>query len=232
MDIAVIGLGRFGRTCAIELMENGANVLGIDISEELVNDVKDKLTKTYIMDSTNKQNLIEIGIEDMDFVVVAIGENEHSSIFTTLLLKQLGVSRIITRSTSEEHSEILRLIGVEEIIMPEVQSAKRTAQKLIGGNINNYFDLSDEQTIAELPATEVIAGQSIQKLDIRKNFNISIIGIRQQVPKVGEKGENKYEEKITHIVHPDYTIKLNDRLVIVGHKKDVNNFIKYTKEGK
>ncbi len=232
MDIAVIGLGRFGKNCAIELMKHGSNVLGIDKSEELVNQIKDKITKAYIMNSTNEDNLREIGIDDMDFVVVAIGENEQSSIFTTLLLKKIGVSRIIARATSEAHAEILNLIGVEEIILPEVQTANKLARKLSGGNINDYFELSEDQMIAELPATEAIADKTILDLSIRKKFGVNIIGIRQQIPFVNEEGENKITEKVTHIINPDYKINLTDRLIVVGYKKDIDRFIKYTKEGK
>lgn len=232
MDIAVIGLGRFGENCALELMRYGANVLGIDNSEILVNRIKDKITKAYVMDSRNEDNLREIGIEDMDFVVVAIGENEQSSIFTTLLLKKIGVTRIVARATSEEHTQILKLIGVEEIIMPEVETAKKTARKLTGGNINEYFELSEDQMIAELPATEIIANKTINALGIRKNFGLNIIGIRQKIPEVTNKGENIFRENVTHIIHPDYIINLSDRLLVVGYKKDVENFIIYTKEGK
>jgi trk system potassium uptake protein len=232
MDIAVIGLGRFGRNCALELMKYGTNVLGIDKSEDLVNQIKDKITKAYIMNSTNEDNLRELGIDDMDFVVVAIGENEQSSIFTTLLLKKIGVPRIIARATSEAHAEILELIGVEELILPEVQTAKKLARKLSGGNINEYFELSEDQMIAELPATEALADKTILELGIRKNFGLNIIGIRQKVPIVSEQGENKMTEKVTHIINPDYKVNLTDRLIVVGYKKDIDRFIKFTKEGK
>ncbi len=232
MDIAVIGLGRFGRTCAIELMKNGANVLGIDRSETLVNQIKDKITKAYIIDGKNEDNLRQVGIEDMDFVVVAIGEDEQSSIFTTLLLKKIGVNRIIARATSADHAEILKLIGVEELIMPEVETAKKLARKLTGGNINDYFELSEEQMIAELPATEKIAQKTIQDLDVRKNFELNIVGLRQQILSVDEDGENKITETVTHIINPGYIVKLTDRLIVVGYKKQISRFIKFTKEGK
>jgi len=213
-------------------MEYGANVLGIDTSEKLVNMIKDKVTKACIMDSRNEDNLREIGIEDMDFVVIAIGEDEQSSIFTTLLLKKIGVSRIIARATSEEHAEILRLIGVEEVIMPEVETAKKVARKITGGNINDYFELSEDQMIAELPATEVLAGRTVLETGIRKNFGLNIIGLRQQMPYVTKSGENKFKDYVTLVINPDYLINLTDRLIVVGYKKDVERFIKYTKEGK
>jgi trk system potassium uptake protein TrkA len=184
------------------------------------------------MDSRNEDNLREIGIEDMDFVVIAIGEDEQSSIFTTLLLKKIGVSRIIARATSEEHAEILRLIGVEEVIMPEVETAKKVARKITGGNINDYFELSEDQMIAELPATEVLAGRTVLETGIRKNFGLNIIGLRQQMPYVTKSGENKFKDYVTLVINPDYLINLTDRLIVVGYKKDVERFIKYTKEGK
>ena len=232
MDIAVIGLGRFGSNCALELMKYGSNVLGIDTSETLVNKIKDKITKTYIMDSRHENNLREIGIEDMDFVVIAIGENEQSSIFTALLLKKMGVTRIIARATSEEHAQILNLIGVEDVIMPEVETAKKVARKLTGGNINEYFELSENQMIAELPATETISGKTVIEIDIRKNFELNIIGVRQQIPVVSKTGDSHFEDNVTHIIKPDYVINLTDSLIVVGYKKDVEKFIKYTKEGK
>lgn len=231
MDIAVIGLGRFGRNCAIELMKHGSNVLGIDSSKNLVNMIKDKITKAYIMDSRNEDSLRQIGINDMDFVVVAIGEDEQSSIFTALLLKKLGVNRIIARATSEEHAEILNLIGVEEVIMPEVETAKKIARRLTGGNINDYFELSEDQMIAELPATESIAGRTIVDIAIRRNFGLNIVGLRQKIPTINKEGESTFKESVTHIINPEYKINITDRLIVVGYKKDVDNFIKYTKEG-
>jgi len=131
MKFCVIGVGRFGYQVAVTLADNGMEVLAVDSNESIIASIRDKVTQAICMQVTDEENLRTIGIMDMDAVIVAMGENLAQSILVTALLKQhLKLPRVITRSVSDIHQEILRLIGADQVILPEQDMATRLADTL------------------------------------------------------------------------------------------------------
>ena len=96
---AVIGLGRFGISVARRLHEAGQEVLGIDVNEERVEDAELYVTHAVVADSTDEKALTSIGIRNFDCVIVAIGNDMQSSILTVMILKDLGVKKVIAKGT-------------------------------------------------------------------------------------------------------------------------------------
>ena len=122
-EFAVIGLGRFGRNVALTLEQNGHQVLGIDENEELVQELAPYLTQAVILDSTSMEALKAVDIMSFDTVVVAIGTDFEANILTTVLLKELGVNRVICKAPTLQQEKILQRLGADEVVMPERESA-------------------------------------------------------------------------------------------------------------
>ncbi|CUS90870.1 trk system potassium uptake protein TrkA [Candidatus Kryptonium thompsonii] len=151
---AVIGLGTFGKSLAMELAESDAEVLAIDISEERINEISHPNITAVKFDSTDIKELERFGIKDTDAVIVTIGENFEALLLTCVLLKELGVKRIIARANEEIHKKILKSIGIreEDIITPEEEVAKRLSKLLLSEGFIEFFEITKDYEIAWIKA--------------------------------------------------------------------------------
>jgi trk system potassium uptake protein TrkA len=210
-QFAVIGLGRFGSSVAKELEELGHEVLGIDKNEDVVLQMSEHLTHTVVADTNDEEMLRSIGIRDFDCVVVAIGDDIQASILTTLLLKELGVRKVVAKALSALHGKVLDKLGVDRIIYPERDMGARVANQLVSPNLLDYIELSEEYTIVELKATRKISGLSLKELDTRARFGCSIVAI------------NKKDEVIIAPTAEDI-VKEGNVMVVIGTNQEIDNF--------
>jgi trk system potassium uptake protein TrkA len=217
----IIGLGTFGACIAKELTRLGGQVLAIDKDEEIVNEVSQFVTQAVIADATEEKTLRELAITDCDTVIVAIGESMETSIMITLLLKDLGVRNIIVKSVSDIHSRIISKIGVDRIVFPEQEYAKKTAEKLISPNILDEIELSPEYNIIELVAPKEFTGKTIKDSNIRPNFRVNIIAIKRLSPVITDDGQSDTKEEINIAPGADDEIQENDILLLVGRETDL-----------
>ncbi|MEK9198293.1 TrkA family potassium uptake protein [Ureibacillus sp. 179-F W5.1 NHS] len=208
---AVIGLGRFGTSIARRLYEAGQEVLGIDLNEERVEDAEKYITHGIIADSTEEKALNSVGISNFDCVIVAIGDDIQASILTAMLLKNLGVKKVIAKAISKRHGQVLEAIGTNWIIYPERDMGERVANQLLSPNMLNYIELSKEYNIEELMIPNKMAGKSLKELDLRAKFNISVIAILRN-------GE------IIITPSPEESIHRGDILVSIGNRNDLARF--------
>ncbi|WP_458415451.1 potassium channel family protein [Schinkia sp. CFF1] len=208
---AVIGLGRFGTSVARRLHEAGQEVLGIDINEERVEDAEKYITHGVVADTTDEKALTSIGIRNFDVAIVAIGNDIQSSILTSMLLKDLGVVKIIAKCQGKRHGHVLDKIGVDMLIFPERDMGERVANQLLTPNMLNYIELSKEYNIEEIMIPVKMAGKSLRQLDIRAKYNVSVIAIISQ-------------GNIIVSPSPDQTIQEGDLLVMIGNRADLAKF--------
>ncbi|MFY0783253.1 TrkA family potassium uptake protein [Peribacillus simplex] len=208
---AVIGLGRFGSSVADRLYTAGQEVLGIDISEERVENAEMSVTHAVIADTTEEETLKSIGIRNFDCVIVAIGNDMQSSILTTLLLKELGVKKVIAKALNKNHGQVLTKVGADWVIYPERDMGERVANQLLFPNMLNYIELSKEYNIEEIILPMSMKGKSLRELDLRAKYNISVIAIVSN-------GE------IIIAPSPDQDIHEKDMLLVVGNKEDLAVF--------
>lgn len=174
---AVIGLGRFGTSVAHRLYTAGQEVLGIDVSEERVENAELSVTHAVMADTTEEEALKSIGIRNFDCVIVAIGNDMQSSILTTLLLKELGVKKVIAKALNKHHGQVLAKVGADWVIYPERDMGERVANQLLSPNMLNYIELSKEYNIEEIIIPISMTGKSLRELDLRAKYNISVIAI-------------------------------------------------------
>ncbi|GGG23819.1 potassium channel family protein [Paenibacillus abyssi] len=205
---AVIGMGRFGTSVAQSLSQMGFEVLAIDTDEHRIQEVVNIVTHAVAADSTDEEAMRAIGIRNIDVVVVAIGEDIQSSILTTLILKDLGVSTIIVKAQNELHGKVLNKIGADKVVYPERDMGLRVAHHLISPNILDFIELSDDYSIAEIKAPKAMLGKNLKQLDIRAKFRCNVMGIKSGA------GMNIAP-------HAEDTIKEGDVLVVVGKNTDL-----------
>ena len=207
---AVIGMGRFGQSVVKELIRRQADVLVIDNDPERIAKMSKIATHAVTLDSTNVQALKEVGISSIDHVVVAIGKDLQSSILTTLILKDLGVTQVTVKVQDENHEKVVSKLGADDIIQPEQQSGKRLASKIISDNVLDYIDLNESHSFIIINVMEKIVDSTIINLNVRNKFHINIVAIRR--------GENIL------IPSPDDVLEKTDQLLLVGKNNDLEKF--------
>lgn len=161
---AVVGLGRFGATLALQLMKMGHDVVGIDSDRRVIETLADALTYTAVADVTDERALRELNPTAYDAVIIAIGENLQASLLCVVHLKNLGIENIWVKATTQAHHLILSRLGVSRIIHPEEEMGARTAQSLAYPMIREYMALGDKQYIVEVKVTERMTGASLAEL--------------------------------------------------------------------
>ena len=214
MEFAVIGLGRFGLALASELQNLGHTVIGVDSSKENCNKASVELENVYQLDATNSNALKEVGIDQVDRVIVGIGANGMTASFLACLtLQELGVENIIAKASTVEQRKILSKMGIEHIIMPESDMGYKVAQKLSKNFLFDYFEFSSQVRADRIVVTQemtTFVNKDIQTINLRKKYNINIIGI--------QRGEQ--------IIVPESTteVLVGDTILIFGATKQLEAF--------
>ncbi len=212
-EFVVIGLGRFGGSICKSLAEQGMEVMAIDKDEDRVNEFSSIASHAVVADTTDESVLKSLGIGNFDHVVVAIGDDIQSSILTTLMLKEAGVTNVTVKAQNDYHEKVLRKIGADNVVHPERDMGQRIANNIVSNNVLDYLELSDEHSIVEIVTNEKLAGNSIIDLDIRAKYGINIVAIKR---------------KNDIIVSPqaDDLVELGDILIVIGADTDIDRFEK------
>lgn len=176
---AVLGLGKFGKSVAEELTRAGAEVLAIDINEECVNDIADMVTCAMCMDVCDVPTMKTLGLSNMDGVVVAIATNMEASVMATILAKEAGTPFVMAKALDDIHSNILKKVGADKIIIPEKEAGIRVARNIMSENYLDFIELSDRIRLVEIPVKEEWIGKTLRELRLRRNKNINIVAIKK-----------------------------------------------------
>jgi trk system potassium uptake protein TrkA len=172
-SVAVIGLGRFGQALALELMETGTEVLGIDGSEQVVQSLNGRLTHVVRADATDEDTLRQLSVPDFDRVVVAIGSDIQASILTTSQLLRFQVPNIWAKAVSDQHGLILEQLGVPHVIYPEKEMGKRVAH-LVRGAMQDYVEIGENFALVKTTACQPIVGQPLGQVRAREKFGVTV----------------------------------------------------------
>jgi len=206
-NFVVIGLGRFGSALARELSVLGNEVIAVDRSEHQVNAVADEVTHAMTADIHDENVLRRIGVAECDCAIVAFASDIQSNILVTLLLKDLGVKKVIAKASNAMHVRVLQKIGADQIVFPEADMGKRMARILSSGRMLDYIDIGGEYKVAEVRCPAHWAGRKLRELDLRTKYNINVLLIKNN----------------DRLINPsaDYVIEKNDVAVIMGLEDDV-----------
>ena len=208
--MCVIGLGRFGSAVALELMEDGIEVLGIDSDEAIVQAFDGQLTHVVRADATREDALRSLSVHEFATVVVAIGSSIEASILATGLLRKFDVPNIWAKAVSEPHGEILAQLGVRHVVKPETDMGRRTAH-LLQGALEDYVEVGDDFVITQQIAPECAIGLPISDLKLRRNYGVHVTGMR-------EPGGH------WQIALPETRLKPGDHILVAGNREDADAF--------
>ena len=201
-QFAVIGLGSFGATVALELTKLNHDVIGIDTIKRNVENLADRITHAVIADATDEHVLEELNIQNCDAVIVAIGEDIEASILCVLNLKNLDVEKILVKAKTKAHHTILSHLNVSKIIHPEEDMGVRVAQALNYPMVSRYMALDDDHYIVKVPVNE-------------KLNNINLSGILKQEPNI-KLLLLKRDQQIFYETDPNFTLQTDDVLILEG----------------
>ncbi|PID27587.1 MAG: potassium transporter [Candidatus Cloacimonadota bacterium] len=225
---AVIGLGKFGTTVANTLYANGSEVIVIDTNEKRIEEIKGQVSAAVHIDSTNEQALKDVGIHEMDAVILAIGNNIAVSVLTSVILKKLGAGNIYAKVDSKLHARILEMLGVHNIVFPEEQIGIQLAHSLMSANIINYYSLSTGHTIIEMRVPHTYTGKTLQQLALPREKGIHIVAIKYDLVTVSEDGDNIVEKRINDMPGANDIINEGDILVLLGSQSKITELINET----
>ena len=166
------------------------------------------MTNAQIGDSTNAYFLESLGISNYDVCIVAIGNDFQSSLETTSLLKELGGKMVVARAARDVQAKFLLRNGADEVVYPEKQLAKWTAIRYSADHILDYIELDEDHAMFEVSVPEDWAGRTIGQMDIRKKFNINIMGIKKS-------------GKLVLSISPDTVLEAEDTMLVLGRNKNL-----------
>lgn len=175
--VAVIGLGRFGQSLALELMDNGTEVLGIDVGEDTVQALNGLLTHVVTADATKEEVLRQLSVPEFDRVVVAIGSDIEASILVTSLLLRFNISQIWAKAVSEPHGTILEQLGVPHVVYPEKDMGKRVAH-LVRGSMQDYIEIGDGFALIKTSPPAAFIDVPLGDTRIRTEHGVTVTALK------------------------------------------------------
>lgn len=211
-QILIIGLGELGKHLAYKFNELGNEVCIVDNNANNVQLMEESFPNAYIGDCMQKATLEKIGVKNFDICFVCIGSNFQASLEITSNLKELGAKYIIAKAISDLQSKFLIMAGANETIYPEKEVAEKIAIRCDFTNLLDFIEVSDDYGIYEIEALKSWLNKSVINLNIRKEYNVNIIAVRQ-----GKK-----------IIIPDgyYEFQPDDTVLLIGKEKDVRKLTK------
>lgn len=199
----VVGLGRFGAEAAMSLERQGCEVLAIDTNSDLVQRVSDHVTQAVVADARDKGVLRALDAKSFDCAIVAIGGSLGDSVLATMNLKELDVPYIVCKAHDETHSQVLKKLGADRVVIPEKENADRLAKSLASTNVLEYIELSEDYGIIEIPAPAPWHEKSLLELNVRAKVGVNILAVKRKT-------------EITVSPTADFRIQKDDVLVVLG----------------
>lgn len=219
MKCAVIGLGQFGTAAARELARNGAHVIAVDRDMALVERIKDEVAFAVCFDARSEHALEEHGIGGAEVLVAAIGHEFEAQILTVVHAKKLGVKRVVARATTPDHILVLDAVGADLVLNPEEESARHLVRKLMVPRIEDYFELAEGFSVAEVEVPPSAVGLQLDEVDLRRRYRLNLVAIKH----VQSTDPPTY--RFNPLPNAKDVLGTGDRLSLVGSDLDIAKFI-------
>lgn len=209
--IAVLGLGKYGRSLVENLYKMGADVLAVDAKEEIVNEISDRCTSAICADLTNEEEVIALGLKNMDIVITAMGRNLAASIMSVAVAKEQGVKLVVSKASTDRMATILTKVGADKILDPEEEGGVRSARILMSSLFRDFFEIDENMYMIEMQPKKEWVGKNLMELELRKNLNLNVLAVK-------EKGEK------WSFVDPQKVFSDTCTILIVMEKKDMKKW--------
>jgi trk system potassium uptake protein TrkA len=208
---AVFGLGRYGRAVAKELVNSGADLLAVDMDESIVNSAIADIPLCKCADITDAEVIRQLGIANVDVVIIAMANNLEASVMAVMLCKEAGVKTVIVKCANEMHRRILSKVGADKVVFPENESGVRLAKNLLSAGFVDIIELSEDVSLLELDVQPEWVGKTLIQLDLRKKYAINVVAIRQN-------------GGIQTNIDPHMELTRDMKIVVVGNKAKLGKF--------
>lgn len=212
----IVGIGQLGQSLLDSLLEAEKEVMVIDSREEKIHAIQDKVRNAIVLDATNVEILRKLDLDTFDAAIVSMGEKFQNILLISVLLKEAGIKKVIARASSELEEKLLKKVGVDLVIFPELEMGKKLANTLLRKSVEEAIPLADDNSIIQVKAPKIFVKKTLNEIKLRKTYNINVIAI-----KTIEK-----EKETTIIPDADYVLKASDILVIIGSNKNIDRFTK------
>ena len=207
---AVFGLGRYVSAVAKELLDNGAPVLAVEKNSKIVDDMAEEIPVCKCADITDPGVIKQLGISNIDVVIIAMAESFEASVMATMLCKEAGVKKVIVKCANESHCHILKKIGADEVVVPECESGIRLAKNILSSGFIDIVDISDNVSILEIETRPEWCGKTLRELELRKKYNINVLAVKSN--------------GVTDVTfHPDDVITENMKMIVMADKQSVDH---------
>jgi trk system potassium uptake protein TrkA len=199
---AVFGLGRYGLAVARELVANGKEVIAVDMSQKIVNDVAAYLPVCKCADVTDAEVISRLGIGNIDTVIICMAGNLEASVMAVTLCKEAGVNTVIAKCANEMHQKILIRVGADRVVFPENESGIRLAKNLLSSGFIDMISLSKDVSMVEIDVRNEWIGKNLIELNLRKKYGFNIVAIK--------KGE-----KVNVNINPEQVLDASTTLIVI-----------------
>lgn len=207
----VIGLGSFGTALATRLHENECRVTGLDLRRDRVEELKDRLHEAVIGDATDRDTLQQLGLRDAHAVFISLGEDITHSLLAALHCKELGARRVIVKGVTEEHGKILKHLGVERVVFPEIEVARELADRMTWPNVLDFIPIDPDYSIAEMAVPDSLSGMALKDTNLRQRYNVWVLAVKDALA-----------GKLEVFPGGDFRLREDQLLLVVGKQMDLN----------
>ena len=190
---------------AKELVESGAEVLVVDSNEELINDVVSEFPLCKCADITDADAIEQLGISNIDTVIIAVASHLETSVMATTLCKDMGVKTVITKCSNEMQCRILSKVGADKVVLPEYESGIRLAKNLLSSGFVDILELTSNVSLVEIAVKPEWVGQNLIELNLRKKYSINVIAIQ-------------HDNDVTTEIDPNKPLEQTMKLIVVANR--------------
>ena len=208
---AVFGLGRYGTAVAKELVENGKEVIAVDINQKIINDASAYLPVCKCADVTDSEVISRLGIGSIDTVIICMANNLEASVMAVTLCKEAGVKTVIAKCANEMHQKILLRVGADQVVFPENESGIRLAKNLLSSGFIDMISLSNDVSMIEIDVKDEWLGKNLVELNLRKKYGFNIIAIK--------KGQ-----KVNVNINPEEVLDNETTLIVIANTSKLGKF--------
>ena len=206
---AVFGLGRYGIAVARELVDNGMEVIAVDSGERIVNAAADELPICKCADITSMDVIRQLGISNVDVVIVAMANNLEASVMAVTLCKEIGVKTVIAKCANEMHQKILTRVGADEVVFPENESGIRLAKNLLSSGFVDMVSLAKNVSMIELDVRPEWVGRNLIDLKLRKKYSINVVALRR-------------EDRVSVDIDPHAPLSPDDKFIVIANTEKLS----------
>lgn len=218
VTVAVVGMGTFGCRVVNELENTDADVVIIDKDREVVESYKGKVKDAYISDVLNDTVLRKTLPEDTDTAVVDLGQQLETSILVTNALHKMGIKKIIVKARSNEHGEVLKLVGATDIIYPDLDAALHIVPMIVTPALYNYMQVSEKFALAEVSVRSDLEGKTLAESGLRQNYDLNLVAVR-----------NSPEDEYSLANNPSLVLKNGLLLLVAGTTEALHKYMEQAK---